>query len=525
MLLLIAGLCGAAAAGAQHVRGRVAESESGTPLNGAFVVLIDSSGVQRSGTLSDQRGDFVLRAPSAGRYRLRVELIGHESLLSRWLEVPASGPVVMDVTLAVAAIELEAVMAEGDRRCTVRPEAGEQAARLWEEVRKALTVTSWTEQQRIIEFRTRVFERELSLPALSMVWEGVRSGFTQVRPYTAVSPDSLAVYGFVRTVTPDSVLYYGPDAEVLISDAFLDAHCFQARRGKNDAEGLIGLAFEPARRSKLPDISGTLWLEPATGELKYIEYGYTGVDPDLNVPGVGGRTYFRRLPNGAWIVDRWYIRLPIPRRTFDGTLAAAALLEAGGEIVDVKIAGTAMPKSHISGIVYDSIGQAPLGRALVYLSGTAHSAVADSLGRFEITDVSSGVYTVAFSHPVLDSLPAMPVPRRITIEAPEDASVELAVPHMETLLRRACPAADSATIVFGQLQPGWDATIGEEIVLATYRSGNRWHEQKATPDASGRYVLCGLPSSAMIALTFPGTEPRRVRLRGERFLRIDQALP
>jgi len=30
------------------------------------------------------------------------------------------------------------------------------------------------------------------------------------------------------------------------------------------------------------DIAGTLWLDPATSELRWLEYGYRNLDPDIN---------------------------------------------------------------------------------------------------------------------------------------------------------------------------------------------------------------------------------------------------
>ncbi|MGQ0814054.1 MAG: carboxypeptidase-like regulatory domain-containing protein, partial [Gemmatimonadota bacterium] len=117
---------------AQVVHGTVTESDRGTPLAGAFVVLLDTAGVQRGATLTDAEGRFVLRART-GRFKVRAELIGHQSVTSPFFVVPASGPVVSNVVLPIAPIELEAVSVAGDRRCRVRPESGAQTARLWEE--------------------------------------------------------------------------------------------------------------------------------------------------------------------------------------------------------------------------------------------------------------------------------------------------------------------------------------------------------------------------------------------------------
>jgi hypothetical protein len=516
----LAALLAATPLSAQFARGIITERDSGAPLNGAFVVLLDAAGRQRNAVLSDDRGNYVMRAPEAGAFRIRAELIGHESVITPRFDVPAAGPAIVNVQLGVAAIELAAVEASaGDRRCVARPESGKQTARLWEEARKALAVTSWTaKQDGVAEFRTRTYDRELALGSLAMVWQGVRSGYTQARPYAAVSPDSLAAYGFVRTVTADSVMYFGPDAETLLSDVFLDTHCFDARRGEGDAAGLIGLGFSPVRGRKLADINGTLWLDPRSSELKYIEFTYTGISAELNVRGVGGRTDFRRLPNGAWIVDRWYIRLPIPRRGLQGHLVAAALLEGGGEIVDVKIAGNSVPKATITGVVHDSINGRPLARAYVYLSGTAYSTVTDSAGRFEIRDVVRGNYMVAFGSPEFDALPSLPQAQRLTVEAPQDMHIELALPSAATLITRACAGSGSGGVIFGALQP-------DERVQLTYKRDGRTVARGADGDKAGRYMLCGLPVGAKVNITFPGAEPRPAQVPRAGYIRIDQGTP
>jgi hypothetical protein len=506
-------LLAAAPLQAQFARGTVTEQGSGA-LNGAFVVLLDSLGRQRNAALTDAHGAFVMRAPAAGSFRVRAELIGHASVTSPVFIIQPNATAAVNLQLPVAAIEIAAVEVGGGRRCVVRPESGEQTARLWEEARKALAVAHWAKQEGVAEFTTRTYERELALGSLAMVWQGVRTGYTQSRPYAAVSPDSLAIYGFVRTITADSVLYYGPDAEVLVADAFLDTHCFQTRRGEADAAGLVGLAFTPVRGRKLPDITGTLWLDPKTSELRYIEFTYTGIDAGLNVKGVGGRTDFRRLPNGAWIVDRWYIRLPIPKRGPGGHLFAGGLLEGGGEIVDAKFGGQSAPKASIRGFVYDSTRMQRLAGAYVYLSGTAFSAVTDSAGRFEINDVASGHYTLAFSHPDFDSLPALPHVHRVVLDAPQDLEAELAVPTVNSLIRRACPGSTGG-VVFGHV-------IAEDTVTVRFMEKGRIRERVAVGDRTGRYLICGVPADSEVSVLFPEQQRHSRRVPRSGYLRIDQ---
>jgi hypothetical protein len=143
------------------------------------------------------------------------------------------------------------------------------------------------------------------------------------------------VNGYV-VVDGDGWTDYGPDAEVLLSDIFLRTHCFETRAEK----GLVGLAFTPARGRNLPDVKGTLWVDPDNAELRYLEFTYTRIPERLNAPKAGGRVEFMRVPNGAWIVRDWVIRMPIAQVVAGAYNTSAPRVvgyrEAGGSAVEIK---------------------------------------------------------------------------------------------------------------------------------------------------------------------------------------------
>jgi hypothetical protein len=150
------------------------------------------------------------------------------------------------------------------------------------------------------------------------------------RPFETPPAEELVTHGFVRT-TEAGEHYYAPDADVLLSDAFLDTHCFGVRVG---GPGLIGLAFEPLPDRSVPDVEGVLWLDESEAELRFLEYGYTGLSfPARMARKFGGRLEFERLPTGAWIIRRWSIRGPI--RGLGGRYSAAAVQEEGGEVTEI----------------------------------------------------------------------------------------------------------------------------------------------------------------------------------------------
>lgn len=66
---------------AQIVRGQVVDSITGAPIDGSVVLLIDGTGAEITRTITDSEGLFLLRAPSAGRFRLRAEGEGYRASL------------------------------------------------------------------------------------------------------------------------------------------------------------------------------------------------------------------------------------------------------------------------------------------------------------------------------------------------------------------------------------------------------------------------------------------------------------
>lgn len=64
---------------AQVVQGRVVDAETGGPVAGATVRLIDASGEERSRTAADSVGRYRVSAPEPGRYTVRAEMLGYQT--------------------------------------------------------------------------------------------------------------------------------------------------------------------------------------------------------------------------------------------------------------------------------------------------------------------------------------------------------------------------------------------------------------------------------------------------------------
>lgn len=329
-----------AALGAQAVHGTLREQAGGRPIGGAVVVLLDGAGTQLSGTLTDAAGRFLLKAPAPGAYRLRAERIGFRSVLSPALSLSAGDTLEHDLVAPAEAIRLEGVAVGGERRCVRRPAEGMRAATLWEEARKALNAAALTQDQELVRFRVRRFQRRLDPQFLRVQGEetSLRTLYGS-SPFASLPADDLARNGY-RRADGDGWVYYAPDAHVLLSDAFLDTHCFRVRRGEKETRGLVGLAFEPLRSQRVSDIEGVLWLDARTAELRFVEFGYTRI-PLPRDAAQGGRVEYERLPGGAWIVRRWWIRMPLlAQRAQSDALSLVGVLETGGEVEQVRGPGS-----------------------------------------------------------------------------------------------------------------------------------------------------------------------------------------
>lgn len=415
---------------AQAVEGSVA-AESGNPLSGAFVRLLDAAGEALRGTLADGAGRFTLRAPGAGQYRVRVEMIGHSTYVSEPLELQPGSTVRLPIVLAQEAIPLAGVeVTARARRCVVRPEAGDAAHRLWEEARKALNVAAWAEETRLLSFAVQLEKRDLDAQ-LALTATPVRRyrGISPVPPFASLPPEELATGGFVQARGGETQ-FYAPDARTLLSDEFLQGHCFRVQDGPRDEPHLIGLGFSPVEDSRLPDVDGVLWIDRVTSELRRLEYSYRNLPAPYRVGGdrVGGQVDFEWLEGGGWFVRRWWIRMPRVVLINAVHPELIGYRTEGGEVSRVVVTPRRVTTGAVTGIVRASAGGEPVDRARVYLSGTSYSDTTAADGRFVIEEVRPGEYQISFE--VLEEAAETPHPPllRVRVEAGEVTELELVAP-------------------------------------------------------------------------------------------------
>ncbi|HLL82210.1 MAG TPA: carboxypeptidase-like regulatory domain-containing protein, partial [Longimicrobium sp.] len=411
---------------------------------------------------TDLSGRFTLRAPGAGSYRLRAERIGFQATESPALALAAGETRSYRMEGTTRAVTLEAVTAGARRRCEVRPEEGTATAAVWNEARKALDAAAYLQERQSLRFRVDQYTRDLTVSDLRVLAED-RKASTSVgpHPFRSLPAEQLGRDGYVQT-TPQGTFYHAPDAQALLSDAFLDGHCFRMVPGEGENAARVGIAFQPVGGRRLPDVAGVLWVDRATRELSHIEYRYANLDTGAGSEKLGGRVEFGRSPGGGWIVQRWWVRMPA--MSVDQSMRAVGnsdmaverrarltgIREQGGEVSGVFGAdGTPLERAPVrlavTGRVADHTG-APLAGAQVFISGTSHEAVADSLGEFVIPGLPAGEYTVSFTHPRLEALEVIPPQQRVAVVADGPPPAALLLASAAPGARRVPPRTDTLRV-------------------------------------------------------------------------------
>lgn len=334
--------------GAQGVRGIVKEQASGTPLAGVLMTLSldDSSSAAVVTTLTNDHGAYFLRAPQPGRYRLGAKRIGVRRFVSEPMDLGIAQEVARDVELEALAYQLPTVTVQSNALCVRRADQAGRIASLWDEIRTALTATQVSQRDRLVRARIVRYVHELDAQTLRLQAERLRRQTDGVveRPFVSLPGDALSRGGYWRVLPNDSIIYYAPDADVLLSAAFTRDHCFGVADGRAERAGLTGLAFEPAAEREVPDVRGTIWLDTRTFELRLVEFRYSRLPMSTGNRNIGGEVQFARVRSGAWIVARWFIRVPryadrpttrstgVPGQRPIVSYSLTALIEEGGTV-------------------------------------------------------------------------------------------------------------------------------------------------------------------------------------------------
>jgi len=499
---------------AQSVIVRVVDPTS-SPVFGALTYLVAPSGAIVKNALTDERGRALFIGIPAASYTVRVDMIGMATGESSLLEVAEGMSVLQDIRLESSAIRLEGIEVELDGgRCTLRPgEEGLAIATVWDEARKALSAAAFTDELGSYRYETMIYNRQLDMNRTILSEEETRRAGYMRTPFDSRPAEDLVQNGFVQDDGQER-LYFAPNAAVLLSDVFLDTHCFRLARSDDGSGNMIGLQFEPTGENKrVPDIAGTMWLDTETAELLWLEFRYEYVDQDISSRDVGGRVDFRRMPTGAWIVSDWWIRMPViaqqvdyqgvPRRFVKGSH------ETGGRVLEVREAGgrslgQRVQTGGVEGVVVDSLGIVRQG-VRVGVVGANQQVFTNALGRYSITGLTPGRYQVGFADPALEQYGYVPESIARDVIRGEVATLDHHLPALADILFDACrsePRPEDSAVLTGRVldtrnRPVEGATVQVRWTAISRISSARISGDvfgfETTSDASGVYRFCQVP--------------------------------
>lgn len=464
-------------AAAQTVRGSVIERGSNTPLVGALVTL-DIEGTAANvtplrRTTTNQAGTYSIRAPGAGRFRLTFRRIGARAHIEA---VTLSADAVLEVNVQLDAFtSLPAVAVRDSSLCIARNADNVRVAALWEAARTSLSVLTASSAETITGARLVRFTRQRNSDDFEISGEELhsydaRDGIGEPL-FRSRSGDAFSKSGFWR-MDGLTTEFFAPDADALLSAAFLVDHCFGLRDGRREQTGLVGLTFEPVRGRPVSEVSGTLWLDANTNELQLLELEWLGLPPSLRHDRVGAQVQFLRLPTGAVIVKRWSLVMPQFARSEEGGLRSAfgnahslRLVEEGGLVIHYGLERFERP-----GVVSGSVARAsggPMRWARVRLMGLPHEAVVDSAGRFEFDSVPPGPHSVVVEHSEFDAFGFRVAEVEFLLDEGATRQFTLRAPSENEMVRRLCPGDNSrdATLRVVLL----DAATSRPVAIAAVR--------------------------------------------------------
>ena len=426
---------------AQVVRGLVTEKTTNNPLDGVLLSVLDPRDTLVVQVLTNDGGGFEIRLPSAGMYTIDVKRIGVKRVRLTPFAVGEGETKKLDISLEPVPAVLSSVNITGRTSCVRNPQTNAKTAALWEDARAALTASVITRSLTVGDDSVTRFERKLDVNSWKVLYESRRKVSASMdHPFKSLPAEVLSVGGYVTVNQDGSTDYYAPDADVLLSDTFLADHCFKIEPGTREHTGYVGLAFQPVKERKKPDIKGVLWMDAKTNELRTLEFTYNWLPNDLRPADYGGTVSFFRLPGGRWIVRSWRIRMPefgLNRPGYGRLVPVVVrIAEEGGAVPLNTLLNQA---GNVQGtVVLDTVSNRPIAGITVALEGTEDSTRTATDGSFELAFVPPGSYTVVLRHPALDSLGIQHLVKTVDVEAGKIATMKIIFPSNEELAARMC---------------------------------------------------------------------------------------
>ena len=524
MALVLVGTVLTTPARAQVIRGQITERVSDRPLAGVLVSVAGGALTPDDTlhALTDPRGEYAIRLAGPGSYALAFKRIGVARQVVQ-VTVTAGETRRVDVSLDALASTLPITAVTATNLCLERPAQLQRIVALWDEARTVLRASEVTLRDQRIHGWLSLYQRTLEPRTLRILSDArsVAEGFYD-RPMRSWSAEEIATFGFWGAIEGDTLLFLGPDAEVLLADTFHRDYCFLYVEGRGERRGMLGIEFRARRGLLTRGIAGTMWLDMLSFELRFVEFRYAGL---VTIPGnlaLGGEVHFAKHEAGGWVVQRWHIRMPQFARISPDHVSRLPptvyrIIEQGGSLYAPTLQSWEAPAT-ILGTVTDSSGRRPLMGAAVSLSGTPYSTLVDSTGSFRFDSIIPGAYVLLVSDPSYVAFGQLATDQPLTLAAGETYRTRLTATSTQALRKTLC-----------ELQPDDERKAVLRVIAVDADSGStlahlrlwlRWPDpdQKAPldpispgfvqrflglqseTDATGSATFCGVPPGTRVDL-------------------------
>lgn len=371
------------------------------------MILLDSSRSVLARRITDERGQFAIEASGAPRFARAVRI----GFLPREVRLPAAEGATITIELAMlrAPTMLATVSVRDQSHCGKRSDRA-AALGLWEQARAGLLATVVARETNTASVYRLGFERTFEAGSDKIARFVVRAdsatGAGKSFNASHTAKDFIAS-GFVSNDAGEQSLY-GPDADVLLDDAFASGYCFRIAEPVKARLNQVGLSFSPADgnppRGRV-DIDGTLWIDTVARAIRDIEYQYLGLPRVMDGYHPGGDVTFHPMPNGTVMIDHWYIR------GVDATLDTVVALgrehvrahlfvnETGGDLARAAWPDGSSWHASLGSLQIHAVtaNGAPAPATMIVLPDTPYQGVADANGDIRIADLEPGPYAVHLS--------------------------------------------------------------------------------------------------------------------------------
>lgn len=445
----------AGTARAQSLTGVVRDSVSALAVPGAVVIVLDSAGGTLARALTNEHGEY--RALLSGAARsVRFVRIG---FTPREVSIPAGHPhdVRFDVTMFALPSLIQPIHVIVNSQCKSRKDRAD-ALGLWEQARAGLLATVVAREESPARMVRLGFDKVMDGYSNRVEHMRVRtdSGESDEASFVAVR----AAQDFVRlgfsTDSGANGAYFGPDADVLLNDAFAGAYCFQLEKAPRERPGQVGLRFLPAaHRAGRVDIDGTLWIDTVARELRDVQFKYLNVGRGAERFDPGGYVSFRSMTNGVVLIDRWSIRVGSAARDTvleDGRLRLGYSLyaeEQGGELASATWPDGLTWRAPLGALRLHAVrqDQKPATGVVIALVATPFFSTVNATGFAEIRGLLPGVYSVRVVDPRIAEL-GIGLPTPLTFRAAPDSTAvaTLVVPTTEGSIADRCVSDHQWTV-------------------------------------------------------------------------------